>query len=836
MIQDLFTNSALEEIKSEIIRYEGVEVFFIGKKENGTDRITSVIPCSWGNDDAVPVVFEQAYKGDYLIHNHPSGNLKPSDNDISLSSHFGNQGIGFLIVNNDVTEYRTVVPSVNVTEISLLKPGELSEILSPGGEISKLHNDYEYRIGQIEMLVGISETFNSDSVAIIEAGTGTGKSLAYLIPSIFWAIKNKEKIVISTNTINLQEQLIQKDIPFIKKALNIDFKSVLVKGRNNYVCLRKVAQLVTGEELFEDEILEFRNAIIEWADVAKTGTKDELGFIPSPSLWEQIISESETCIKNKCPHFKNCFFFKARKEMGAANILIVNHHILCSDISIRKAKEDYTQTALLPVYTKVIIDEAHNIEDAVSSFFGTRITRFGLIKSISRIYKKNKKNPSGVLVYLEKKIRDISVKYQSENKFQQCIEDIYTVKGIMENMTEPVNAFFNNTIEFVMKKLKNIISSQIRLTYHAHQDDEYKHLTRSAKSLAGVLHGLAGAIARLHTKLKKLEYHYREDMAGEILEIGNFAEKINNKANEIENILACKEKESVYWLDFKVKRDKNFTVTLNSCPVEVGDLMAEYLFSPINSVVLTSATLSAGDSFEFYKNRTGLNKITVKQVNEKILTSHFDYTEQAVLCIPSDMPEPNAYEFSEHFCNYSKDILLVTNGATFFLCTSFKQIRTLKSFILNDPDLSHLNVFAQGDSDRSVLLKNFKLRQNSILIGTDSFWEGVDVPGDDLKCVVIVKLPFKVPSEPIYQARAERIEEQGFSSFFNYALPLSVIRFKQGFGRLIRSTYDEGVVICLDKRLATKSYGRHFIESLPSLPVVHGNKEDVLYNVEKFFR
>jgi ATP-dependent DNA helicase DinG len=468
MIEDIFTPHVLNDIKLEIKQKDGVEVFFVGKVDSSSGRIASVKPCAWGNDDSVAIIFDEAYKGDYVIHNHPSGALKPSANDIAISSHFGNLGIGFIIINNSADEHFTVVKSCDITEISLLDPEDISKMLLPGGEISESLKEYEHRQGQIEMVEEVCECFNSNNVGVIEAGTGTGKSLAYLIPAALWSIKNKEKIVISTNTINLQEQLVKKDIPFIKKALNLNFKEVLVKGRGNYACLRKILKLSSQEELFDDDVSSYAEQILSWAKNAKHGTKEELTLTGSDFLWDKIASERDLCIKNSCPDFTSCFFFKARKEMVSANILVVNHHILCSDISIRKNKKDYTSSALLPPYTKVIIDEAHNIEDAVSSFFGTQISRLGLKRNLSKIFKRGKRRNSGVLSHLGYKVTNLSIKYPSLEGLSKIEDVIHECYPKIIGAAEEIDIFFDKVFDFTSKVLSSTKENKLRLTPKTH--------------------------------------------------------------------------------------------------------------------------------------------------------------------------------------------------------------------------------------------------------------------------------------------------------------------------------------------------------------------------------
>ncbi|MFW5799669.1 MAG: helicase C-terminal domain-containing protein [Spirochaetota bacterium] len=841
MIEDIFENQVIEYIKDQIFKSKNKEVFFVGTvDEHGI--INGIKAYAWGNSNSVPVIFKEAYKGDCVIHNHPSGSLEPSDADIGIASKLANDGIGFLIVNNEVDECKIVVGGVEDNIVKPLNSFELLKLIAKNGLIAKKLDNFETRESQEVMLEEICESFNNNSISLIEAGTGTGKSLAYLIPSIYWSVTNKEKVVISTNTINLQEQLMRKDIPLLQKTLNLDFTPILVKGAGNYICLRKLNKLVSGQKelIIDEKESAMLEDIIEFANhKAKNGSKNELGFIPHPELWDKINVETDICTRNRCPHFSQCFFFKARKSAIKADILVVNHHLLCADISIRKEKGDFSANALLPAYTKIIIDEAHNIEDVATNYFGTVITRIGLKRLLTKLYSRKRGKEKGVIALMEYLISTKENKSTIEDEIYDILKNQLSNK--VRVSTRQSDTFFNILYEYVLKiRTKNKEETKIRLTEsnfstEGELESDYISLNEEGKSLAKQLLEISKLIKAILTKFQKMKYKDKEDIIDEIKELESLMNKTYSSSVVLdENLSLSNPKEKVYWVELK-HRDNPNVIKLASCPLNISKFLQETIFRQFDTVAMTSATLTTNKSFDYIKKRIGLNGGLEKDIKDNMLESPFNYENQMSICIPTDIVEPQSRKFLNMSTEYVKHIIKITGGSTFLLFTSFYALNYAYEELTKTFGNNKYTFLKQGMYDRHTIITLFKNNENAVLLGTDSFWEGVDVSGDSLRCVVIMRLPFRVPTEPITQARIEKMEREGINSFMEYTVPQTVIKFRQGFGRLIRSTSDTGCVVCIDRRIVTKSYGKIFLESLPPANRVIGYKDDVISEIRRYF-
>ncbi|MGH7806902.1 MAG: DEAD/DEAH box helicase, partial [Thermodesulfobacteriota bacterium] len=388
MKKEYFSEESRAETREIIRKSSENEVFFVGSLDE--NRVVSTVKVvARGNDYSVPAILDSAQSGQVVIHNHPSGNLTPSDRDIQMAGLFGNQGVGFYIVNNDISGVYVVVEPFAKQDLKKLDSNELRKLLLPEGGIAKvMSSQYEERNEQLNMLEAASSAFNDNSISLIEAGTGTGKTLAYLIPAVYWSLSNGERVVISTNTINLQEQLIEKDIPLLHSGLSEDFKYSLVKGMGNYLCLLRSETVLDGLlDLAEDDEIEALKSVIEWSKVTQDGSLSDLSFSPPPEVWDKVSAESESCLRVRCPHYSNCFFYKARRELASSQILVVNHHLLFSDLSIKGASEA-SESGILPPFKRIIFDEAHHIGDAATSHFGMRTTKFGIIRMLRRLKRK----------------------------------------------------------------------------------------------------------------------------------------------------------------------------------------------------------------------------------------------------------------------------------------------------------------------------------------------------------------------------------------------------------------------------------------------------------------
>ncbi len=828
--EEFFSMESITFLQQEIRYNNGNEVFFVGQREK-EDRITKAKVVARGNEVSVPIIFREAYKGDYIIHNHPSGDLTPSANDLEIAGYFGNQGIGFIIVDNDLSGINVVIVAPEIHQSQKLEVSSIANILKPDGKIAKSLKTYEYRKAQEDMLVEILTSFNESYISIIEAGTGTGKSLAYLVPAIFWSINNKEKVIISTNTINLQEQICKKDIPFLKKALDINFSDVLVKGRGNYLCLKKLYRLSTegSDELFDEDEANVIQSIKQSVPSLKEGTRDELSFIPDRNVWDKISSDSDTCARQKCPHLGTCFFTKARSDINKANILIVNHHILCSDIAIKREKASFDTHAILPAYERIVVDEAHNLENVATNYFGKSVSYIAMIRSLNSLFSVQKGKPKGILAYLYRQLKKAEVKYHDLSALSEQLRE--EIQQNFIEMRSHIEDFYMNFFNFILKKLSET-ENKLRFTDKILDKDFYNTLRPMGKALC---ERIISAVQQLFTLLEKIEKVIKEeeDLKLTLMEASSYGNRFIYLANNLETFLYFKNDDSVYWVEIR-NRDRYYLTRLNVSPLDISELMKDFFFQLTESAILTSATLASDRDFSYFKERTGLDKLETKTLKELILPSPFDYSKQSSICVPKDISEPQDASYNDEINKYIHDIVSISNGSTFLLFTSFYSLNQCYKYLSQTLGTRYL-LLKQGMMDRHTLISKFKSTKYSILLGTDSFWEGVDVEGDALRCLVISKLPFRVPSEPIIQARVEKLNNEGKNAFMEYYLPQTIIKFKQGFGRLIRTKKDHGVFISLDKRLITRSYGKKFLSSLPPCKRLIGTRPEILREIESHF-
>ncbi len=650
--------------------------------------------------------------------------------------------------------------------------------LGPDGPIAQSFDDFEHRPQQVEMANAITDALSSSNHLMVEAGTGVGKSFAYLLPAIAHALQRKEKVVISTYTIALQEQLLRKDIPFIKEVLDQDFTAILAKGRSNYLCMKRLQQAQKKQlSLFDTpDHLNMLEDLFHWGLQTQDGSLSDLPMSPPHQVWEMVCSDDSSCQGKVCNRQSDCFYQRSRRKLYNADLIIVNHALLFSDLAIRAQGG-----SILPPYKHVIFDEAHNMETVASKHFGLRLSNSQVDFMLNRIY--NPKTQKGILAgkkddILLKLIGEI---HQSSNNFFEQLQ-FYANREQEKNtngrVLEPHS--FHNSLSYPLKKL----SDHIALIAENENDPQEK------------------------------------------LEISGLAQRAYAFADAIDAFINQELDDSVYWIEHRRRRTFPFTA-LCASPIHVGPVLKKSLFDSMDSVILTSATLSTdgkkektenlslSNGFSFFSNRLGLENFLSLQ-----LGSPFDYTQQVKMYVESYLPEPNnKKEFLVQSVDAIKKYIQQTHGKALLLFTSFDQLFKTADELSDFCMMHDIKMLVQGKSENRIrLLDEFKQNSNSILLGTDSFWQGIDVPGESLSNVIIVKLPFAVPDEPLLQARLEKIEQQGGSAFFDYQLPEAVIKFKQGFGRLIRSKTDEGIIVILDPRIKTKRYGHFFLKALPSCP------------------
>jgi ATP-dependent DNA helicase DinG len=851
-IKSYLSDESISYMRLHIQDAGGNEVFFLGKND-GKGVVESVQVVARGNKALVPAIVNIAHTGDVVIHNHPSGVLQPSNPDAAIASQLGNEGIGFFIINNTVTDIYVVVEPQKPKEVVLLSEARLKKLLSAEGPLASKLENFESRPQQQKMLVEIADAFNENKIAIIEAGTGTGKTMAYLLPAIEWSVKNRERTVIATGTINLQEQLINKDIPLLQQSLDLKFRAELVKGRTNYACLRKLSEAQSQLEMFSEAAQQQElQAIIEWAKKTPDGSKSDLAFIPQEQVWEKIQSESDTTLRSKCKFYHQCFFYNARRRAAAADVLIANHHLLFADLSVRHEAGESSEVAVLPKYQRVILDEAHDVEEVASSYFGAATSYHSILRTLHKIYRLGKDGKTtGVLPFTMAKMQ------MSANRISRSLIDKFREQ--IERVCEPAV----DTVEYRLKELmdylflwvsnrgnksnsENFSEVKLRMTPQVVKEKTFQEIITNLTPV--LLKEMRVCSEQLYEVLKLCdiaEYQLGSEAASLAVDIKAQADRLLEAAKEIDTILLNNDEKNIRWLEVKESRWGN-VVRLRSAPLDVAPILKKAVFEKFPTVVLTSATLAVGKSFDFIEKSLGLSESVSgalkdsggkpRQKTATQLGSPFDFSRQALIAIPTDIPEPNSRDFPKHLREGLLRALQISQGRAFILFTAYGLLNQM--FRELSPELAKLGFIAmkQGQENRHRLLENFKRQVGSVLFATDSFWQGVDVHGEALECVIIPRLPFKVPSEPVLEARVEAIDRRGGNSFMEYSVPQAVIKFKQGFGRLIRRKSDFGAIVIFDNRIVTKHYGRLFLESLPESRIAAGKSEDVFAEMAAFYK
>ncbi len=622
------------------------------------------------------------------------------------------------------------------------EPISIEEIFGAGGLLEKRHPGYEFRGSQLEMAQIADDAFQKHQHVVIEAGTGTGKTLAYLIP----AIRSGRRVVISTATKSLQEQLFQKDVPFLQKHFAPNLKAALMKGRSNFLCREKVHQMVGQPVLKGIDEVDWFAQIKDWEKLTETGDRSELTFLPDDAeLWHRIDARSDLCTGKKCAEFQNCFITAMHQRAQEADLIIVNHALFFADLAIRK--DDFG--SILPEYSAVVFDEAHEIEDVASDYFGRQVSSYRF----------------------DELARD------AENTLRMLQIAAPQLRRYLSRMRERGHSFFET---FPEREGRFPFEQAERSAFLQRNLERYEEL--------------ASAVKRVETELSALS-----PKPEEVLTLARRASEIRR---ELEFLLESEEKSYVYWYE---RRGKG--VFLAATPIDVSQILRERLFDQFDTVVLTSATLAVGGRFDYLKQRLG-----IQPANEKVLPQEFDFREQALLYIPPTMPDVRDAKFSASAADEITQMLEISEGRAFCLFTSYAQMKDVHQRVSSRVKFPLL---LQGSAPRTVLLDRFRSTPNAVLFATASFWQGVDVPGAQLSCVIIDKLPFAVPSDPIVAARVKALQEDGRNPFAEYQVPEAVLALKQGFGRLIRSKTDRGILAILDNRIRRMQYGRIFLESLP---------------------
>jgi ATP-dependent DNA helicase DinG len=802
-INTRISEKAKKSLLQAITEANGNEVFVAGFL-SGEGIVDKVQIYARGTSNQV-IVHPEAYESHVLIHNHPSGNLLPSIADQSVAQDCAQNTRGFYIINNEVTDIYVVVEPIILKKLILLDASNTAKYISEGGPLSIQSNFFEERPSQIKLLQAICETFNKNNIGIFEAGTGVGKSYAYLLPSLIWAIENNERVVISTGTINLQQQLYEKDIPETIQLIGKKIKAVLVKGRQNFVCLRRLNDALGEKDLFNDENEELET-IFKWSKTTNTGSKSDLSFMPKDNIWQRINSESDACMGMRCPFHNTCFVMKMRKNASEANILIVNHHMLFADIEMRLTV-GYDDIAVLPPYKRLILDEAHGIENAATSFFSERITRFKFFKQMNLIYRKRKGSIAGHFIVLE------------------ALSTESTSLQVLVSITQDIKQHIDDMEECAL----NLLGTNY--TWRLNSDTE-----RDALELLHLLEVLHNDVAKytgiVREVIAKID---EEDQQSDVIwETKMILRRLDETGMLCNYFCEWHERhDTVFWIEKHVLHDKWYPQLIQT-PLDIAPFMNKGIYDPLQTIVCTSATLQIAGSFNYWMKRNGAYFVDKKRITTGEYESPFPYITNLLLSIPTDAPFPNSPDFQPYIETMILKLCIASNGRTLVLFTSYDSLRSAWNASSKTLSNKGIKVYKQGDDDRFRLLESFKNEINSVLFATDSFWEGVDVPGEALSQVIIVKLPFSVPNDPIYAARAEAIEKNNGNAFMELSVPSAVIKFRQGFGRLLRRTTDYGSVVVLDKRVITKQYGNLFLQSIPKTKTCFNTSENILSCIKDF--
>jgi ATP-dependent DNA helicase DinG len=645
---------------------------------------------------------------------------------------------------------------------------------------------------------------------VAEAGTGVGKSFAYLLPAMHFALENKEKVVISTATITLQQQLFEKDIPLVASAIGAEkIKAVIMKGRGNYLCLRRLDDAFKEPPLEEKEYNEVKR-IGEWSQSTKSGGRAELSFMPSETVWSSVCSQSDLCLGSHCPWREKCFILALRKEANNAHIIVVNHHLLFADLAARYQGAGYENAVVLPPFSRLVIDEAHTIENAASSFFSAEFSRTGIFHQIGRLYSKRRASIRGLLVRL------CAMLPSSEDPLDGLAEALKKIRSCAEELDERALQFCG--AEGIFRLTPTMDRSVLQAHFFPH------------------LQALRKNILELTAMVRKIIEGLEEETAGDpaVWEIKAIIRRFDGIAEICEAFCEYqKHEDEVLWIERQRMAGEPWAVFTRT-PLDLAPKLRESVFSPNKTVICVSATLAINGDFSYWGSRCGIGSIENRTVLSGCFPSPFPYSSAVLLAAPTDSPLPDEEGYQEFVNRTAGRLAAITGGSALVLFTSYQSLRA--AHLASQGELEPLGIrcFKQGDDDRTRLLQSFLCDTHSCLFATDSFWEGVDAPGDTLRLVIICRLPFRTPGDPVFEARCEAVQKRGGNPFMELSLPHAVMKFKQGFGRLMRRSADHGVVVVLDGRLLKKQYGQLFLNSLPETRTSFGEIDSIMRDMENF--
>ncbi len=702
-------------------------------------------------------------------------------------------------------------PKSSEGQTAMISTEEIVNFFEEDGALASQFGLYEKREAQIDMAAAIARAFNQGELLVAEAGTGTGKSMAYLLPAIKWAMRNESadgRVIVSTNTKNLQEQLFFKDLPILHSILKDNFKAVLLKGKGNYLCLDKWVRVLQDMKylLTPDERLKIL-PLFFWVQQTETGDiAENNGFRAerNRSLWSKMIAENNYCPGKTCKYYDKCFLMKARNNARDAHLVLVNHSLLFSDLA--------ADNAVLSDYQNVVFDEAHNIEKTATDYMGVEITTWQFRDLFRKLYNKDKFE-TGILVQIRRRMTSGSLPEAHLNSLNRMLDELIEMVKSVAKQSQKFFRELTKALDERTPRESRRYTSRIR----------YSAADEIFEPVMSVHEELHAQIRKLETGLHDLEEYFMQLPADSFEYQRQMYQDLTSQSTQVDGLLTnlaflmqANQENFVYWYELPHRQD-SFDTRFYAAPLNIGDVLNERLYAHLNSAVFTSATLAVNRRFDYFMKRVGLHLAPEERVNAVLLSSPFNYEEQVLLGVPTFLPDPSHPEYLARLRDVLAKLMLRHRRGTLVLFTSYSMLNNIYKTLRPTMQAEEISLLGQGiDGSRHVIINRFKQEEGSVLLGTDSFWEGVDVPGKALELVLITKLPFDVPSDPVIKARSELIERQGGNPFMDFAIPEAVIRFRQGFGRLIRSREDYGAILVLDNRVVNKFYGRIFLQSLPA--------------------
>ncbi len=753
--------------------------------------------------------------------------------------------------------------------MALIDTWQVVSQFSQKGSFAKAIANYQLRDGQVEMAEAVADNINNTGVCAIEGGTGIGKSFAYIVPALYWLLANpKKRVVISTATIHLQQQLVEKDIPFVLETLDINLGYALLKGRGNYLCLSRLQQEARRGDLL---IGTSWQELLQWAKTSEDGSYSDLPTRPEPGVWELICSDGALCLGNKCSVRENCFFMKARMRAESAALIVVNNHLLFADIQTQQ--EDNPVGAVIPAYHQLIFDEAHNMAESAISLFTKTLSAGVLVRSLRRVFHVRDRRKGALLRGLERTLprkemveeipAQLRFLYDTFGEIENYIAQIFPIKSRLQGASHGSNSAdgpSNSELPPSVESAPNPTSSNMQGSSGNSSGSpnpnsatqEYSFVDLSTQQLEGLfqlLQQFADIADRIQARMIRWVSSLPEDLdeSRDVLEWKHVAAQVADYREIAERLISFEtlQDQWVAWFQQRV-RGAFEGLTLYHTPIDVSTMLREEVFLRRGSVTAVSATLQVQHSFDFWFRQVGLDMPIAKPLTTKQFESPFLYKEQVKLLIPTNTPVTSNEKYIPHVVDMLQKTVPPCEGGVLILFTSYTllekvyQATAALGLGIRDntdakgqisagamaPQIFGKQLLKQGEKDRFTLIKEFKERP-SILFATSSFWEGVDFPGDVLQLLIITKLPFAVPSTPIHRARSEQIFAQGEHPFPTYFLPQAILKLRQGFGRLIRKDTDSGTVVLLDSRIVTKSYGSQFLRDLPDCDTRVGMLQDL---------